>query len=103
MIEDLQKRGKGEAKVSYKLRDWVFSRQRYWGEPIPIYFPVTMEDAEGDPRKGDPHTIEYGNPIPVEEDQLPVTPAPLRRHRHIAAIATLDRRLGHATDLPMFL
>ena len=32
----LSERGLGEEKVNYKLRDWVFSRQRYWGEPIPI-------------------------------------------------------------------
>ena len=32
----LEKEGKGHAKVNFKLRDWVFSRQRYWGEPIPM-------------------------------------------------------------------
>ena len=32
----LEEKGIGEAKVNYKLRDWVFSRQRYWGEPIPM-------------------------------------------------------------------
>ena len=32
----LEEKGLGEAKVNYKLRDWVFSRQRYWGEPIPM-------------------------------------------------------------------
>ena len=36
MIEFLTEKGIGNAKVNYKLRDWVFSRQRYWGEPIPI-------------------------------------------------------------------
>ena len=36
MIEFLEEKGIGKAKVNYKLRDWVFSRQRYWGEPIPI-------------------------------------------------------------------
>ncbi len=36
IIEKLEETGKGKAKVNYKLRDWVFSRQRYWGEPIPI-------------------------------------------------------------------
>ncbi len=36
IIDWLTGEGKGHAKVNYKLRDWVFSRQRYWGEPIPI-------------------------------------------------------------------
>ncbi|MDR3278251.1 MAG: leucine--tRNA ligase, partial [Oscillospiraceae bacterium] len=36
IVEWLAARGLGEEKVNYKLRDWVFSRQRYWGEPIPI-------------------------------------------------------------------
>ena len=36
IIDFLSKKGVGEATVNYKLRDWVFSRQRYWGEPIPI-------------------------------------------------------------------
>ncbi len=36
MIKYLTEKGIGEARVNYKLRDWVFSRQRYWGEPIPL-------------------------------------------------------------------
>ena len=36
IIEWLTENGKGEKKVNFKLRDWVFSRQRYWGEPIPL-------------------------------------------------------------------
>lgn len=38
ITEWLTQQGRGHAKVNYKLRDWVFSRQRYWGEPIPIVY-----------------------------------------------------------------
>ena len=51
MIKFLEDKGIGTAKTNYKLRDWVFSRQRYWGEPIPIvhcdkcgYVPIDEKD-----------------------------------------------------------
>ena len=55
MIAWLEEKGIGRAKVQYKLRDWVFSRQRYWGEPIPIV-----------------HCDKCGY-VPLPEDQLPLT------------------------------
>jgi len=55
-IEWLKKRGIGEATTNYKLRDWLFSRQRYWGEPFPV---VHMEDG----------TIKI-----LSEDELPLIP-----------------------------
>ncbi|MFA5061740.1 MAG: class I tRNA ligase family protein [Patescibacteria group bacterium] len=51
----LEEKGVGKAVVNYKLRDWVFSRQRYWGEPIPL---VYCEHC--------------GGWIPLPEDQLPL-------------------------------
>ena len=55
MIAWLEEKGIGHQKVNYKLRDWVFSRQRYWGEPIPIV-----------------HFEKCGF-VPLPEDQLPLT------------------------------
>jgi leucyl-tRNA synthetase len=69
VIAFLEAEGIGRRRVNYKLRDWVFSRQRYWGEPIPIYFPVK---TEGDPRRGDGYEIDYKTPIAVDESELPL-------------------------------
>ncbi len=54
MIGWLEENGKGKGKVTYRLRDWLFSRQRYWGEPIPI---LHLED---------------GTMKPVPESELPL-------------------------------
>ncbi|WP_163101165.1 leucine--tRNA ligase [Peribacillus alkalitolerans] len=54
MISWLQEKGIGEKKITYRLRDWLFSRQRYWGEPIPV---IHWED---------------GTSTALSEDQLPL-------------------------------
>lgn len=49
-IEEIEKEGLGKGKVNYRLRDAVFGRQRYWGEPIPVYYkndiPYVLEESE---------------------------------------------------------
>jgi leucyl-tRNA synthetase len=56
----LEERGLGAAQINFKLRDWLFSRQRYWGEPFPILHEI---DAAGNPT---------GVIEPLSEDELPL-------------------------------
>ncbi|MDP9801690.1 leucyl-tRNA synthetase [Arcanobacterium wilhelmae] len=78
MIEWLEAEGKGKEAISYRLRDWLFSRQRYWGEPFPVVYdeegnvhalpesmlPVELPDTpDYSPRSYDPDDAE-SNPEP---------------------------------------
>ncbi|MBR4657683.1 MAG: leucine--tRNA ligase [Clostridia bacterium] len=55
IVEFLENKGIGHMKTNFKLRDWLFSRQRYWGEPIPLVY------------------CEHCGWVPIPEDQLPLT------------------------------
>lgn len=55
IVQHLEREGKGKERINFRLRDWIFSRQHYWGEPIPII-----------------HCPKHGA-VPVPDDQLPVT------------------------------
>ena len=91
IIDWLEENGKGERKINFKLRDWLFSRQRYWGEPFPVIFvdgepktvpqdhlPVTLPDLDAFKPSGSPE-----GPLALAADWLdttdPETGKPARR------------------------
>ncbi|RLK62425.1 leucine--tRNA ligase [Atopobacter sp. AH10] len=77
MVAWLEEKSIGKAKVNYRLRDWVFSRQRYWGEPIPV---IHWED---------------GTTTTVPEEELPLT---LPKTDKIAPSQTGESPLANITD-----
>ena len=76
IIKWLQENGKGTFKVNYKLRDWLFSRQRYWGEPFPIVWKDGQHQA-------------------IDENELPLMAPPLGDYK---PSGTPDPLLRKATD-----
>ncbi|MFM7807235.1 MAG: leucine--tRNA ligase, partial [Planctomycetota bacterium] len=79
VIEWLEGAGLGKRRVNYRLRDWLFSRQRYWGEPFPVVFD------------------EHGMHHPVAESKLPLTLPELADYAPIESDTPLPP-LGKATD-----
>ena len=77
MIAYLEQRGIGKASVNYKLRDWIFSRQRYWGEPIPLV-----------------HCKDCGC-VPLDEKDLPLMPPEVQSY---LPTGTGESPLAHATE-----
>lgn len=74
--KEIEKRGLGTRKVNYRMRDAIFGRQRYWGEPFPVYY-------------------ENGIPKLVEEDDLPITLPEIDEYK---PTETGDPPLGRAKD-----
>ena len=79
----LEKRKRGTRKVNYKLRDWLFSRQRYWGEPFPLLHEV---DAKGN---------KTGVIVPLSESELPLELPTLDNYE---PLATAEPPLAKATE-----
>ncbi len=76
IIDHLEATGSGRRSINYKLRDWLFSRQRYWGEPFPILWRDSNHEA-------------------LPESALPVVPPPLEDYR---PTGTIEPPLAKAAD-----
>ena len=76
VLQWLEASGRGTGKVNYKLRDWLFSRQRYWGEPFPITF-----DEQGNPTLVEDLPVK----LPVLDDYTPTASADGGRSRRVCS------------------
>ena len=91
-IDFLEKQKNGEKKVNYKLRDWIFTRQRYWGEPIPILY-----DGE---KKKDLDYEDLPLKLPEVESYLPTKDglSPLARNKKWVSVRKEDKEYVRETN-----
>jgi leucyl-tRNA synthetase len=94
-IEELEKINQGKGKINYRLRDAVFSRQRYWGEPFPVYY------INGLPQMIDPKHLPIALPevekyLPTEDGQPPLGNAPIWAwdiiHNRVVDTSSIDNK-----------
>lgn len=88
MMDYLEEKGWGKRVVSYHLRDWVFSRQHYWGEPIPMIYCENCANGQKDNK-------ENSGWEPVPDDQLPVKLPEVEKYQ---PTDTGESPLAHISD-----
>ena len=86
VIEEIENRGLGKGKVNFRLRDAAFGRQRYWGEPIPIYYKTVVSRQS---------SVVSEIPVALEESELPLILPPIDKFQ---PTETGDPPLARATD-----
>ena len=101
-IEALEKLGAGKGKVNYRLRDAVFSRQRYWGEPFPVYY------VDGMPQMIDAahlpiHLPEVEKYLPTEEGEPPLGRADVWAWDTKTHAVVSNDKIDHETVFPLEL
>ncbi|PHQ29792.1 leucine--tRNA ligase [Leeuwenhoekiella nanhaiensis] len=101
-IEELEKLGAGKGKVNYRLRDAVFSRQRYWGEPFPVYY------VDGMPQMIDAahlpiHLPEVEKYLPTEEGEPPLGRADVWAWDTNQNKVVSNDKIDHQTVFPLEL
>src|SRR5690606_35190261 len=102
VIEALEEIGQGKAKVNYRLRDAVFSRQRYWGEPFPVYY------VNGLPKMIDAKHLPIALPevekyLPTEDGQPPLGNATVWAWDTVNNKVVENTQINHKTVFPLEL
>ena len=102
VIEELEKIGQGSGKINYRLRDAVFSRQRYWGEPFPVYY------VNGMPRMIDTAHLPVALPevekyLPTETGEPPLGNATQWAWDSSANKVVTNNKIDHKTVYPLEL